>query len=740
MKNFKIAKIDVIKHDKVVEPHIMVHPETGKQVQVSMQSEHDEYTEKGFEMGNQSTQQAAQQQGTFNVGGTYSDSIIDSDGNKPKKKTKKKKQHKEGGVDKYENLTGQYIEELPTRLLHKSDSEVEDDEYLKFPNGEIREAVGNSHDNGGIDLDLPDGTQILSDHLEVGKTLAKALKKEHNLNVKSTDTYAQVLSKYTKKLGLDGLNDTQAELFKMLEKEEKTPDSKTQKFNASYINTKALEIEDKKKVLGQEKSTMFSKLFEKQEATKPKKKNNEEFRFGGVSQSKIREIAEKNGLSLEKAMFLLGGEKGYYEDGDEVVETVVGSVGGGSEEEKRAIRLHEATLAGNIAGHQSRAGSFFGVEDEQIIARVEQYKNLLPELYDKFFASGDFSKENVLGFQQSYNKQADANLGYARDAMSAEQFARYKTQVEDSKFVEDKSSFRYTDAKLGRFTSSRPGFSSQLFNEKKTQALADIGITHLSQLINDPEKAKAVGLTTGDIEKAKTIKENNPDINFSLLPTKTAAEEIKPELEIDPVAGLTISPKPIVDDRAKGVVFPDQSLLPPGALEPHLLTRARRQRIDPVKIGVEEQLTEINRQAENVEEQLATLPANQRAAALSSILATTQQSGASAIAAVNRINAQQQQSAELFNVQQADAERQLQNASILNFEQRQLTAKAKTDKDLRDYLEFNRNVALNNLRNQQTLNMISTLSPDFELDLFGSAVTFDPSYNFQVGNDINPVK
>lgn len=727
MKKFKISKIDVIKHDKAVEPHVMINPETGEQVEVTMQSEHEELTEQGFVMGDQVQQQQAPQQPTYNIGGTHNaDSTIGIN--------KKKKKHKDGGVSKYDNLTGQFIEELPTRLLHKADSEVEDDEFLKFPNGEIREAKGDTHENGGIDLNLPDNTQILSDHLKVGKTLAKDLKKEHGINVKASDTYAQALTKYNKKLGLEELNNTQAELFEMLEKEEKTSDDKTKKVNASYINSKIVDIENKKKALGEDKSAMFDKLFDKQEATKPKKK--EEFRYGGVSEAKIRAIAEKNGLSMDKAMFLLGGKKGHYQDGDEVI--------GDEEETIRAIIEHENTQTGNVAGHQSKEGQFFGRSDEEIKTRIKQGANLYPELYNKYFAAGDFSKDNVLGFQQDYNKQADANLAFAEKSMAAPEFEKFKNRIEESKFVDDPSSFRYTDSKLGRFTSSRPGFESKVFNEEKTKALKEQGITHLSQLLSNPEKAKAAGLTEEDIARASSIKTDNPDINFALAPIKEQAAEPVAEPVVEEEI---VQPDPTEDivstgfipeaKQAKGFVFPDQSLLPPGALEPHLLLKSRRQRIDPVKMGVEDQLTEINRQAENVESQLATLPANQRAAALASILATTQQSGAKAITDVNRLNVQQQQSADLFNIQQADTEKQLQGANLLSFEQRQLTAKAKTDKDLRDYLEFNRNVALNNLRNQQTLNMLDVTSPDFELDMFGNAVNFDPSYNYQLGKGNN---
>jgi len=724
MKKFKLANIDIIKHDKAIEPHVMVNPKTGDQVEVTMQSEHEEYTKKGFVMSQQTAPQQGAPQPEYKVGGTHNaDSTIGYSA-----KNKKKIYENGAEVDKYENLTGQYIEELPTRLLHKADSEVEKNEFLNI-NNQIRKAVGDSHENGGIDLDLPDKTQVLSDNLEIGKTLAKDLNKEYYLNVKAKDTYSSVLAKYNKKIGLDQLNDSQVEFFKMLEKEEKTTDDKTQTVNSGYINAKLVEIEGKKKVLGEEQAAMFKKLFDIQESKPKPKKDKKEFKFGGVSESKIRAIAEKNDLSMEKVMFLLGGEKkGYYEDGDEL--------GDPDNEElaKYAITGTEDTESGNVRGKQHKSGLYYGEDDAEMEERIASIKLRNPELYQKYLEAGVLSKENVGGFQQDWQKQAQANINYAKQTLSPEEFKHYEATVQKDMFSDDES-WRGIDSKWGDFTSSRPGFSSQLFNIEKTDALAAQGITHLSQVLNDPEKAAEAGLTPEDIERAKKIKTDNPDINFSLLPTKEKEVDI-PEVEKEEeIEDLTSSYIPRGRKRAKGFVFPDQSLLPPGALEPHLLGKARRGLIDPIKIGVEDQLTEINKQGLLAIGNLESLPANQRAAALSSILAATTTAGATAIQGVNRTNAKQAQSAELFNINQMDAEHQLQNANNLNFEQRQLTAKAKTDKDLRDYLEFNRNVKLNNLVSQQKLNMIDTMSPDFELDMFGNAVNFDPSSNFQLGDN-----
>lgn len=709
MKKFKISNIDIIKVDRAVEPHTMINPETGEQVEVTMQSDHDEYAERGFVMPEQMQQQQPPQQAGYMYGGEHNQmggTVDNTIGY-----SAKKRKFKHGGeVDKYENLTGQYISELPPHLLHQADSEVEDDEYLRFPNGEIREAKGNTHENGGISLRLPNGTQILSDHLKVGTDLAKELKKEHGINVRATDTYANALEKYEKKLGLEKLNDEQAELFEMLDKEQKTVDKKTQRVNLEYLNSKILDIENKKKVLGEEKSSLFTKLFDKQEASKPNK-DMEEFRYGGLSHSKIKSIADKHGISMEKAMFLLGGKKGYYEDGAEAINAVKGRPYDPNESftEKGIDRLN---MLRKNAGLEPI--SYDASKEEIRQAAGEMQKATIasnPELVTDYMLSYSHRPTNkLLGIMGISEKEAKT--------ISPEELNKRLREAYDS----------------GKITANQiaEGFQDNLWDYRGLQKdVVEVTPEELAKI-----QAEQRGLTSGDKTYYADPNTEGRYVEYvakEATPAETPAET--PTEQPDPTANIYETDKSgIVKQGARGFIFPDQSMLPPGALEPHLMARARRQRIDPVKMGVEDQLTEINRQAKAVEDQLSTIPPTQRAAALASILATTQQSGAKAITDVNRLNTQQQQSAELFNVNQADTERQLQNANLLNFEERQLTAKAKTDKDLRDYLEFNRNVALNNYRNQQTLNMIDVLSPDFSLDMFGNAIGYTPSYNFQLGD------
>ena len=52
--------------------------------------------------------------------------------------------------------------------------EVEDDEVLETPDGSLAEVNGNTHEEGGEDMDVPQGTKIFSDRIKIdGKTMAE---------------------------------------------------------------------------------------------------------------------------------------------------------------------------------------------------------------------------------------------------------------------------------------------------------------------------------------------------------------------------------------------------------------------------------------------------------------------------------------------------------------------------------------------------------------------------------------
>jgi hypothetical protein len=178
---------------------------------------------------------------------------------------------------------------------------------------------------------------------------------------------------------------------------------------------------------------------------------------------------------------------------------------------------------------------------------------------------------------------------------------------------------------------------------------------------------------------------------------------------------------------------PDQSVLPPTGMEAHLAVQNRFGRLDPVRVGIEDQLQSISDSRRQVADKLQDMPQSQRTAAMATLLSQTQAAETQAATAANRQNTENLMRTEMFNVGQADKENVYSGNNLLNFEQRQLTAKAKTEEELRNYLDFNRKVALNNFRVQQNRNLMADIFPDYDTDFYGMKTLYDPEdKNWQV--------
>lgn len=206
-------------------------------------------------------------------------------------------------------LTGEYLAGMgKVNPMDTPNAEIEKDEFIKHPDGEVQKAVGDTHEKGGIDVNLEEGTKILSDHLKIGATLARELRKEHELkNIKANDTYASAMEKFSKKIGLTKIVEDQETTIKKLEEENKeTTDEATLGLNTQHLSGKLNELEKTKIPLEEVRKKVFEDLFEAQEDSKPnKKEEEEEFEDGGL----IKSLAEKHGVDYNRAkeLFQNGG-------------------------------------------------------------------------------------------------------------------------------------------------------------------------------------------------------------------------------------------------------------------------------------------------------------------------------------------------------------------------------------------------------------------------------------------------
>jgi hypothetical protein len=195
------------------------------------------------------------------------------------------KSKKEPSIE--EKLTGSVISELKTDKVEPN-AELEGDEIVEFPDGLIQTVKGEPHSKGGVKMNIPDGTRILSNKLTLAKKDVARLKDKYDLNASTNDTYAKAFDKFLKKSGITRLNDEQKGYFETLKKQLESgsiPDA-TFRLNQEHLSKKISEIEMQKQTKEKVKGDVFDDIFKMQEASKSddKKKKSEggEYKYGGV--------------------------------------------------------------------------------------------------------------------------------------------------------------------------------------------------------------------------------------------------------------------------------------------------------------------------------------------------------------------------------------------------------------------------------------------------------------------------
>lgn len=146
------------------------------------------------------------------------------------------------------DMTGEYIYPLPKSMEDAANVEIEKGEYVLTPDSVgPMEAKGNRHEDGGTPVDLPEA-HIISDYRTIDDDFASYIRENYGIKATSKDTYATLLDRYKKKIGLADKYEDQERVYKRLEKNEDVKDKNTSNLNASilskYVNENQKEIDD----------------------------------------------------------------------------------------------------------------------------------------------------------------------------------------------------------------------------------------------------------------------------------------------------------------------------------------------------------------------------------------------------------------------------------------------------------------------------------------------------------------
>lgn len=629
-----------------------------------------------------------------------------------------------GEVTNAEVLTGAYAVPTPSYNV-----EIENGEIVQLPTGQIQEAVGDKHSEGGIKTELPSGSKILSDHAKIGARNAKLFRKEFDVKVKATDTYASVMDKYNNKVGwTDLIEDEKKTIEEIGNQEQSNIDNTTKDINLNFLSEKLQKLQAEKELVNPLQDEAFNKIFEKQESGKPAdKKEDVIMQEGGQVDPKIMELAQQYNLTPERVMELIQQQSPNPVNADvqnqvvqalqqgatpdQIVEYLVQN--GMAQEEAIQMIADSQQLAntevqsfqagGYVFFNQSKfaqdpynkqpfvGGNTFaaGVEtEEQILERLQYQNQQLPYIIRQ---SGIYSDnagafpnlKNTGAFQRSYDDYINQTVVEIDNNpfLTDEQKAQYKQQAESQRLSLSKQGGDY-DNIYGLETSSRSNFNLPYLTVEEQKQYPNLRF--IGDAIDDNGKIKQ-DFANLSPETQKLIletygrgKEKSLNIGLGVVPTTPSEEN-----------SLVAEQNPQVIRRQNlnmvNANIPVDYILPPSPMQAVFKPSVSLGRIDPVKVSIEPNLIEANRQMQSTVEALNFLPEGQRAAAVASILGQTQNATNQAITGAETYNADARMRADTYNTQQSDKQQLLDAEISQNYEQKMFQTMANQEAQLRSY-------------------------------------------------------
>lgn len=170
-------------------------------------------------------------------------------------------------VEMEELMSGRSSTGMPEQNEGGYNAELESREFLQRNDGSVTKVEGDRHTQGGEKFKMEGGDKVISDNIKIGVD-DKMFFRQMGLRVNSDTTYANVVEKFRKKIGLNDIFSEQEALFKKLKKNEEVEDEQTKKQNEAFVGEKINETEQQKTELAQLESFFTDLVFKKQETRK----------------------------------------------------------------------------------------------------------------------------------------------------------------------------------------------------------------------------------------------------------------------------------------------------------------------------------------------------------------------------------------------------------------------------------------------------------------------------------------
>ena len=645
-----------------------------------------------------------------------------------------------GGQKKemYKDLTGQYIQGLPEQVEEEANAEIEDQEYVNTK-GKVVKAEGNTHEEGGIPVKLDDGDRVLSDHLKVGKTLAKELSKAFDVKINPTDTYSKVLDKYLKKIGHTEATDEVAKYVKKLDEQNKTvKDQTTLGLNAQYLMNEIKEEGDKLEELAPKKQAMFDYLFQEQEKSKGSKKEEKKFQNGGM-----QDLMIKYNITPEKMKILFqdgGGNPPIDKFGNPVPSL---------DKYKNAITL------GELYGENRKYTPQEKEAIKKYYSTVVKDKNSLKVLFDRLDTDTLVFNQNLLDEVQTnkniplqYQSETEKNLygvqtdSRLKDYLYASDFERkfgrpFGTDRNDEALIYDqvisdleKEGVKYEGSPVtkkgtklfGNVNAGKPKFVKELPANQEYS----LDVNKFKNSTPEQQKLLADSLGIGlEQLKQEADKTTTAYINFKPInQTTQSGNPVQIETQSES-APQTVYQTEEAKRRANILALPERMFQNPQLLAP-MKFNATVYGGNRVEISPEQQLSEINRQQTSTINQVAQLPDAQRASVLGSLDANYAMASSKAVADAERYNAQARERENYENAQvktqqsDIDAQAASQYQQLLGRELESYQNKMQNLNNDRFYDQFNKWMTVNQYNRNNALN--------HDIQFTGSEYIVNPLY------------
>lgn len=669
------------------------------------------------------------------------------------------------------DLTGEYIFPLPKSMEDQANVEIEKGEYALLPDVEgPMEAKGERHENGGTPVALEEA-YIISDYRKVPEEFASKIRDQYGIKATEKDTYATLLDRYKKKIGLEDKYSEQEKVYKKLNKNKEVKDRNTSELNKSILSKYISENQEEIDSLEEQFRSFANIVYNAQEKSKRGEDMDDLFRKGGpIDIRKVEKTASAMGVSVSQA-------KDWIYD-KYVSERRLFAVGGPTEEDKerskklaelfkaewnRGLKMTVHDVEGTDSfinpgtsildnqGFQPRKGKTYGrVSSDSLnnLLKVNKWASPLN--------NGDFNTE---GFQTQYNKNLNflyelAGTGVIANADDARKFRDeygFWGQQNGKYDKGDEAAYNSNspDGKYGQTTASKGYYGLDVLTPDQKQQLNKIGVTNYVDLFGDnADKAKEI--LKDDYDKFKKIYDSgiNPDLDF-VLDAYVDEEEAKADVPIEDSTDTAVETDTDTDTDtdteeqrveyedpgiAKGT-FNTMSAVFPEVLRPRSsgiitegMERYEAPRIDPVLQSADQYISELNRVTSTQMDMLGEVPDSQRSAILSNLNAVAGENIAKYISQVNFANAQQINEADRFN-EMSFAQTQAQNiAERKNYQASTLKAMAISDENLARYYDSINNEIQQKFNVQTSLNTLAAIAPDMRM-LPNGTIVFNQGRN-----------